>query len=671
MAEDQTPISSQCAQTRPVSDSSALFAQKRLHRMAANIACCVVHWPTRYTLVRVDSWCWMGLSLALLLALTLPRLALAHPQLVRTEPSAGTRLVTAPEQVRIVFNEPLEAAFSIVHVLDVQGRPVDQGDGGRLATEPTILAVTLPALEPGIYTVIWRTVGSDGHPVRGYFAFAIVGTGAPTTPIPATPLPAMPVPSNAPPPADVPVSAIDPPLALSALLRALMLLGTTLGVGSWAVGALLFRSALHPYPVATWQAAYRRWRLGVGVGLLILLTTIPTMLVVYTMSIAGSADGAHLWNALLATRYGQALLARMLATSALVVVLLSARGPGAAHSWRDVLALLFGAGLLLSFALSSHAAAAPAPTLPVLAAIVHLAATTVWGGGLALLMLALPPVLATLDQARRITLLADLITRFSRLALLSVAALTASGVYAVLLHLTALPDLWQSNYGRALLGKLALFSGLLGFGAYHLLLVRPRFNAWVTQTAAAVVTARWQRRFLRALRGEMLLVAGVFLVVGVLTSLPPPEQVSPPVDASTPEVTGGVTAPAAPYPLLATPPAGAAPLPAGVFTQTQPADDLRLILEATPACAGPNRLIVGVTDAAGKPVETQLVRLTLATVALDLGVTSHAAQLQADGRYLVPEGWLSLVGEWQVRVLVRRAGLDDVEAVFVVPVEGC
>ena len=74
------------------------------------------------------------------------------------------------------------------------------------------------------------------------------------------------------------------------------------------------------------------------------------------------------------------------------------------------------------------------------------------------------------------------------------------------------------------------------------------------------------------------------------------------------------------------------------------------------------------TDADGSPVETQVVRLTMAMQDMDMGVNVLEAEpLDADS-YGAEGSTLSMVGDWKVTVMVRRATAADVEAVFTVPV---
>ncbi|MCA1843992.1 MAG: copper resistance protein CopC, partial [Actinobacteria bacterium] len=102
--------------------------------------------------------------------------ASAHAVLLRTEPSPQTTVKTAPPAVRLQFSESVEVAFGAVRVFDVDGKRVDKG---KITTTAGGREVVVPAnLATGTYTVTWRVVSTDGHPVHGGFQFYV---GAPST----------------------------------------------------------------------------------------------------------------------------------------------------------------------------------------------------------------------------------------------------------------------------------------------------------------------------------------------------------------------------------------------------------------------------------------------------------------------------------------------------------
>jgi methionine-rich copper-binding protein CopC len=108
-------------------------------------------------------------------ALSLPAVtaAFAHAHLVRSTPAEGGTVNAAPSEVTLKFNERLEPAFSSAIIRDAAGKQVDKADAHVDKADRTVVRVSLPALEPGVYTVEWRAMSSDTHKVNGNFTFRI------------------------------------------------------------------------------------------------------------------------------------------------------------------------------------------------------------------------------------------------------------------------------------------------------------------------------------------------------------------------------------------------------------------------------------------------------------------------------------------------------------------
>ena len=111
--------------------------------------------------------------LFLLAVATLPVPAHSHAVLVRSTPAARAVLSHPPDRVRLWFNERLEPAFSSVTVWSGSGARMDRQDVRVGPDDPNQLSVTLPALDPGTYTVRFRVLSVDGHIVEGSFPFTI------------------------------------------------------------------------------------------------------------------------------------------------------------------------------------------------------------------------------------------------------------------------------------------------------------------------------------------------------------------------------------------------------------------------------------------------------------------------------------------------------------------
>lgn len=119
-------------------------------------------------------WSALRLGFVALLVAALSVLAFApasaHDQLVSSNPEDGAKLDQQPEWIEMTFSGEVQEVGSEVKV-EIDGTDVSAGE---LAVDGTKLTVALPDnLKPGEYTVIWRVVSSDGHPISGEYGFTI------------------------------------------------------------------------------------------------------------------------------------------------------------------------------------------------------------------------------------------------------------------------------------------------------------------------------------------------------------------------------------------------------------------------------------------------------------------------------------------------------------------
>ena len=126
----------------------------------------------------------LAILLALLAAVTAgSRAAHAHAGLVRSEPSDGVTLASAPGEFHLWFNEDIVPSFSAVEVLDAHGKSVPGASVRPDPDAPTRLLIELPTLPAGAYTLIWKTLSAaDGHPSQGMVLFGIQ-SAAPSAPV--------------------------------------------------------------------------------------------------------------------------------------------------------------------------------------------------------------------------------------------------------------------------------------------------------------------------------------------------------------------------------------------------------------------------------------------------------------------------------------------------------
>ncbi|MEU9512353.1 copper resistance protein CopC [Micromonospora sp. NPDC048169] len=130
-------------------------------------------------------------SVTALLAATLTALLLvpatpaaAHNSLQEATPARDARLTSAPTQVTLRFMQRLNPAFTTITLSDAGRRAVPTG---APAVDGVTGTVTIDEpLVNGTYTVAYRVVSRDGHPVQGSYRFTVADPAAPEPSAPAS-----------------------------------------------------------------------------------------------------------------------------------------------------------------------------------------------------------------------------------------------------------------------------------------------------------------------------------------------------------------------------------------------------------------------------------------------------------------------------------------------------
>ena len=110
-------------------------------------------------------------GVALATPIALAPAASAHDAFVGSIPKAGSTLTTAPTSVTVSFEEPPLAAGLAVAVTAPDTTLVTSGD--PVLTGSDVVSPLVPLTQAGVYTVAWRVVADDGHPVTGTFSFTL------------------------------------------------------------------------------------------------------------------------------------------------------------------------------------------------------------------------------------------------------------------------------------------------------------------------------------------------------------------------------------------------------------------------------------------------------------------------------------------------------------------
>ena len=114
-------------------------------------------------------------ALAIVIANAIVVLAHSFPE---TEiPSAGQTVSTAPAEVTINFDAPIEKLFAKLEVTGADG--TNQAAGApQISDDARRMSVKVSSLKPGDYTVKWAVVGIDTHHTEGSYTFTVASGGS-------------------------------------------------------------------------------------------------------------------------------------------------------------------------------------------------------------------------------------------------------------------------------------------------------------------------------------------------------------------------------------------------------------------------------------------------------------------------------------------------------------
>lgn len=412
----------------------------------------------------------VGAATVLAILTLLPAAGPRHTDLESSRPAADQRLGQAPDEIRLRFTTLVQRALSSVELRAPDGGLVPLGtlDYVPASGDRELVARIAAPLGAGLHQVTWRTAGPDSHPVSGSFAFTVEGAAARVGDPARDTLAAAPAPVPAEAGPAPPTLAPREPLGLVG--RWLFLLSTAVLIGvvtfRWSVVAPAARRG--ETALADGARAGLR-RLGwIGV----LLAGTGAVLRVLTQA---RASGTGALPLLFQTPWGWGWWLHLGAALLFAVGLLrAARAPTGRAGW--VVATVAAAVATVAPPLSGHAWAVDGPRrIPLLVAdTLHVAAAGAWMGALAVLVLvALPLLHRARDADGRVPALPSWVASFSRISLIAVLVLLASGAVNTWDRVGGFGALTGTGYGRTLLLKLGLLAGAAALGFYNWRVVRP------------------------------------------------------------------------------------------------------------------------------------------------------------------------------------------------------
>lgn len=416
------------------------------------------------------------LLLWMLPMLFLPQGVRAHAVLVEANPAPGSVLDEAPAQVVLLFNERLERQFFSLQVRNDRGSVINR-EKAEMSEDQRQISLVLPRLGRGVYTVSYRVLSADGHPVSGSYVFSV------GEPIPANASadgsPSMP--GHAHHHGDPYGSGFDARQTFILTARV------------WYYFSLLFAAGLVFWKNMLPNTLAPGERLGAS-QLFFQRSLMLSWIAVIGFQIPVFVDGLDRNGMidLFTSSIGIIWLIQLALVSGSFLILNR-------HKMSDS---LWALAVLIVEAMNGHAATARQAWASVTADFAHLAAAAVWVGGLYVIVF-----LYRKQKQER----SEVLRRFARAAWISMLALVVSGAAVTLLFLPDLSYLTYTLWGKLLLVKVGLVAVVAVVAAIIRWFIMPRR----TERAGAWMAVDF------GLAAAIVVIAGIFSYMSPLPANKP------------------------------------------------------------------------------------------------------------------------------------------------------
>ncbi|MEV1294600.1 copper resistance CopC family protein [Pseudonocardia sp. NPDC049635] len=101
--------------------------------------------------------------------------AWAHTELESSTPAENAEVAQAPSEITLTFSENVPADTAEIAVLGPDG--TDHAGGPATGADGTLTVPLQPLGAAGSYTIEYRVVSDDGHPVSGTIPFVLTQAG--------------------------------------------------------------------------------------------------------------------------------------------------------------------------------------------------------------------------------------------------------------------------------------------------------------------------------------------------------------------------------------------------------------------------------------------------------------------------------------------------------------
>ncbi|MBT2659102.1 copper resistance protein CopC [Bacillus sp. ISL-18] len=410
-----------------------------------------------------------------------PSLVSAHAYILKSTPYENEIIQEAPKKVSIEFDERIQTSFNSIEVFDSSGKRVDQKNGGVNAENPSIIECNLDeSLPNGTYSIQWRVVSSDGHPVQGVIPFQIGNGNAQDS-------------SN-----DHESKGYSPKIDLI-IIRWLQYMSNACFLGILFFSLFVLRKELIN---DTWVLTIisKIAKLSIMILALSMILSLPLQATIESGLSWGKVLSVEVFSDILEnTFFGEIWILQICCLFFVFIAAYFIQKTNFKPLWMWV-SFILGTGLILSKTFTSHAASSTNVYLTIPLDFIHLLSASIWIGSIVTLV-ALIPLSRKTDTK---TLYFDTIHRFSKWGVLFVLLLTTSGFFSSISFIPNLRSLLFTDYGRVLLGKVFLLMIMMVFAAVNF--VKGKRNR--------------EKGLTSSLWGELITGLSVLILSVLLTNLP-------------------------------------------------------------------------------------------------------------------------------------------------------
>jgi copper transport protein len=255
----------------------------------------------------------------------------------------------------------------------------------------------------------------------------------------------------------------------------------------------------------------------------------------------------------------------------------------------------------------------------------HVLAAAIWTGGL----LSVTVALQSASASERWPLAARIVPRFSTLAVGSVAVLVLAGIGSAYIEIGAWRGLWETTYGRLVLGKASVLLPLLALGAFNNRVAVPRLRQ-------GIASSYERGRFARTVAAELCLLVVVMGLTAALVEQRPATSIV------------------------------ASRGPSSVTTQAGPYE---LDLVVDPARVGRNQIHLYLLDRSGQPARgIAEVQIAASLANPSLGPLRFPTTAAGPGHFIAVSAQLPIAGSWRLTTQVRRGEFDQWSVTTTLPI---